>query len=75
MSKKEGRYVIDETNILPDLLEQKTLYINKNTKKIEELSVYDVFLRNDRKDLVKVENKKATKILFNQNRQELSKRK
>ena len=69
--KKDGRYVIDETNILPDLLEKTEVYVNRNTKEIEEMSVYDLFLRNDRKDLVKIENKKAAKILFNSNRQKL----
>ena len=71
MKKKDGRYVIDETNILPDLLEKTEVYVNRNTKEIEEMSVYDLFLRNDRKDLVKIENKKAAKILFNSNRQKL----
>jgi hypothetical protein len=68
---KDGRYVIDETNILPDLLEKTEVYVNRNTKEIEEMSVYDLFLRNDRKDLVKVKNKKAVNILFNSNRQKL----
>ena len=75
MSKKDkdGRYVIDESNVLPDLLEHKTLYLNKLTKQLIELNVYEQYAvtnQNQGLHLIPVKNEKVAKLLFNSNRQE-----
>jgi len=74
--KKDGRYMIDETNILPDLLEQQTsLYVDRNTKELYNLNTYDIYFLGPRAaaNLTKLQNTKAARLLFNQNRQKLSK--
>jgi hypothetical protein len=74
--KKDGRYMIDETNILPDLLEQNTtIYVDRNTKELYTLNIYDTYFLGPSvvRNLVKLENTKATRLLFNQNRQKLPK--
>jgi hypothetical protein len=74
MSKKnkEGRYVIDESCILPDILSEKTLYLNKSTKRLVELNVYEyyVLIPQNANFLIPIKNEKVAKLLFNSNRQE-----
>jgi hypothetical protein len=74
MKNKDGRYVIDETNILPDLLEKKSLYLNNVTKELLELNIYEYFiitLNGEKHKLIEVKDKKAAKVLFKDNRQRL----
>lgn len=73
MPKKEKRYVIDETSILPDLLEDKHLYLDKGSKSLVMLNTYDIYFNFFGKELIKVKNEKVAKVLFSQNRQELPK--
>ena len=76
MKDKDGRYIIDETTLLPDLLEEKKLYVNHRTKEVLELNIYEFFLitMSDTEDkLTEVKNEKAAKVLFKDNRQKLPK--
>jgi len=72
MRKKEKRYVIDQHSVLPDLLLEKKLYVNKKTKELHQLDSYDMAFQEfmstaDYKvieDLEEIPNSKAAKILF-----------
>jgi hypothetical protein len=65
--KKDGRYVIDETTLLPDYLEKRHLYIHVPSKSIVELNAYEHFVITgiDGDDcLIIIENQKVAKLLY-----------
>lgn len=64
--------MIDESCILPDILSEKTLYLNKSTKRLVELNVYEyyVLIPQNANFLIPIKNEKVAKLLFNSNRQE-----
>jgi len=81
LRKTRKPYVIDEVTILPDLLNEKKLYIDKNTKELHEFNSYDIAFQqfigtadyNIIKDLQEIPNTKAARLLFSSNRHRLPK--